>query len=152
MKALRAFLKEEKQKRDELLAQKPQSLEDDADFEAISKINDEWNQKVAKIREARLKAERIAMREEIEWQLEQQMEYEEEQRRKTNELVLREKVIHIRHVPFSCASWLSGASLTVIYFVVDFRKPQNRLLFVKISMKHLSWHFKARPISTLPSI
>lgn len=74
------------------LAQKPQSIEDDADFEVISKINDEWNQNVAKIREARLEAERIAMREEIKWQLEQQREYEEEQRRQTNELVLREKV------------------------------------------------------------
>lgn len=92
MKALRAFFAEEKRKRDEALAQKPQSIEDDADFEVVSKINDEWNRNVAKIREARLENERIAMRQEIQWQLEQQREYEEEQRQKTNELVLREKV------------------------------------------------------------
>lgn len=92
MRSLYAYFKEDKQRRDEALAQKPQSLEDDADFEAISKINDEWNQKVAKIREARLAAERNTMREEIAWQLEKQREYEEEQRLKTNELVQREKV------------------------------------------------------------
>lgn len=93
MKALSAFFRDEKLKRDEALAQKPQSIEDDADFERISKINDEWNREVAKIREARLRAERIQMQEEIRWQLEQQRVYEEEQRRITNELVLREKVI-----------------------------------------------------------
>lgn len=92
MKALRAFFEEENRKRDEALAQKPQSIEDDADFESVSKINDEWNRSVAKIREARLENERIAMRQEIQWQLEQQREYEEEKRQKTNELVLREKV------------------------------------------------------------
>lgn len=92
MKSLKGFFREEKLKREEALARKPQSAEDDADFERISKINDEWNREVAKIREARLKAERIAMQQEIEWQLEQQREYEAEQRRKTNELVLKEKV------------------------------------------------------------
>lgn len=92
MKSLHAYFREEKQKRDEALAQKPQSAEDDADFERISQINDEWNRNIAKIRDERLKAERIAMRQEIQWQLEQQREYEEEQRRKTNELVLKEKV------------------------------------------------------------
>lgn len=92
MKALSAWFHEEKLKRDEALARKPQSIEDDADFERISKINDEWNREVAKVREARLKAERIQMEQEIKWQLEQQREYEDEQRRITNELVLREKV------------------------------------------------------------
>lgn len=92
MKSLRAYFREDKLKRDEALAQKPQSAEDDADFERISKINDEWNQEVAKVRDARLKAERIAMQQEIQWQLKQQREYEAEQRRKTDELVLREKV------------------------------------------------------------
>lgn len=92
MKSLHAYFREEKRKRDEALAQKPQSAEDDADFERISKINNEWNQNIAKIRDERLKAERIAMQEKILWQLDQQREYEEEQRRKTNELVLKEKV------------------------------------------------------------
>lgn len=92
MTSMRAYFREEKRKRDEALAKKPQSIEDDADFERISKINDEWNQNVAKIREQRLKAERIQMHQEIQWQLEQQKEYEEEQRHKMNELVLREKV------------------------------------------------------------
>lgn len=92
MKSLRAYFREDKLKRDEALAKKPQSAEDDADFERISKINDEWNQEVAKVRDARLKTERIAMQKEIQWQLEQQREYEAEQRRKTDELVLREKV------------------------------------------------------------
>lgn len=79
-------------KRDEALAQKPQSIADDADFERISKINDEWNRNVAKVREARLEAERIQMQKQIRWELEQQREYEEEERRKINELVLKEKV------------------------------------------------------------
>lgn len=92
MKSLKAYFREEKLKRDEALAQKPQSIADDADFERISKINDEWNRNVAKVREARLKAERIQMQKQIRWELEQQREYEEEERRKINELVLKEKV------------------------------------------------------------
>lgn len=92
MKSLKAYFREEKLKRDEALAQKPQSIADDADFERISKINDEWNRNVAKVREARLEAERIQMQKQIRWELEQQREYEEEERRKINELVLKEKV------------------------------------------------------------
>lgn len=92
MKSLYAFFREEKLKRDEALAQKPQSAEDDADFERISKINNEWNQEVAKVREARLNAERIAMQKEIQWQLEEQRAYEAEQRQIVDELVRREKV------------------------------------------------------------
>lgn len=92
MASLRNFFQEEKRKRDESLAQKPQSIEDDADFERISKINDEWNRNVAKIREARLTKERTEMRKRIEWELEQQREYEEEERRRVNEMVLKEKV------------------------------------------------------------
>lgn len=92
LKSLKAYFREEKLKRDEALAQKPQSIADDADFERISKINDEWNRNVAKVREARLKAERIQMQKQIRWELEQQREYEEEERRKINELVLKEKV------------------------------------------------------------
>ena len=105
MKSLKEFFREEKLKREEALAQKPQSAEDDADFERISKINDEWNREVAKVREARLKAERIAMQEEIKWQLEQQREYEAEQRQKTNELVLREKV-EFNFICSQSISWL----------------------------------------------
>lgn len=92
MKSLKAYFREEKLKRDEALAQKPQSIADDADFERISKINDEWNRNVAKVRGARLEAERIQMQKQIRWELEQQREYEEEERRKINELVLKEKV------------------------------------------------------------
>lgn len=72
--------------------QKPQSIQDDADFERVSKINDEWNESVAKVRAVRLEKERREMQQQIERNLEEQMEYEEEQRRITNELVLREKV------------------------------------------------------------
>lgn len=98
LKALKAYFLEEKLKRDEAMAKKPQSIEDDADFERISKINDEWNRKVAAVREARLNAERIAMEDEIKWQLEKQREYEEEQRRITNEMVLKEKVTMQRKI------------------------------------------------------
>lgn len=93
MKSLYAYYKREKEKRIEASVQKPQSIQDDADFERISKINDEWNRNVAKIREARLERERREMKEQIERNLVEQMEYEEEQRRITNEMVLREKVI-----------------------------------------------------------
>lgn len=96
MKSLKAYFREEKLKRDEALAQKPQSLADDADFERSNKINDEWNRNVVKIREARLKTERIQMQKKIRWELEQQREYEEEERRKINELVLKEKVLNRR--------------------------------------------------------
>lgn len=92
MASLRNFFAEEKRKRDESLAQKPQSIEDDADFERIMKINDEWNRNVAKIREARLAKERTDMRKRIEWELEQQRQYEEEERIRVNEMVLKEKV------------------------------------------------------------
>lgn len=92
---MKAYFQEQKRQQDVAAAQKPQSIADDADFERISKINDEWNRNVAQIRESRLKAERIQMQKQIEWELEQQREYEEEQWRKTNELVLREKVCSI---------------------------------------------------------
>lgn len=92
MKSLRAYFVEEKKLREEALAQKPQSMEDDADFERISKINDEWNRNIVKIREARLAKERVQRKKQIQQFIEQQQEYEEEQRRITNELVLREKV------------------------------------------------------------
>lgn len=107
MASLRNFFQEEKRKRDESLAQKPQSIEDDADFERISKINDEWNRNVAKIREARLTKERTEMRKRIEWELEQQREYEEEERRRVNEMVLKEKVCKCCTMCFTLESrWL----------------------------------------------
>lgn len=92
MASLRNYFEEEKRKRDEALAEKPQSIEDDADFEKVLKINDEWNRNVAKIREERLTQQRIEMRKKIEWELEQQRQYEEEERRRINEMVLKEKV------------------------------------------------------------
>lgn len=92
MASLRNFFAEEKRKRDAALAEKPQSIEDDADFERTSKINDEWNRNVAKIRDERLAQQRTEMRKKIEWELEQQRQYEEEERRRINELVLKEKV------------------------------------------------------------
>lgn len=92
MASLRNFFEEEKRKHDAALAEKPQSIEDDADFERISKINDEWNRNVAKMRDARLSKERTEMRKRIEWELEQQQLYEEEERQRVNELVLKEKV------------------------------------------------------------
>lgn len=92
MASLRNYFAEEKRKHDEALAEKPQWIEDDADYERINEINDEWNRNVAKIRNERLKQQRIQMREKIEWELEQQHQYEEEERRRINELVLKEKV------------------------------------------------------------
>lgn len=90
--ALMGYYMEKNANQDEGQAQIEQSLDDDAEFERISKINDEWAHKVGQVREARLKSERIAMQEEIQFQLKQQREYEEEQRRISNELVLKEKV------------------------------------------------------------
>lgn len=92
MASLRNFFAEEKRKRDAALAEKPQSIEDDADFERITKINDEWNRNVEKIRNERLAQQRAEMRKKIEWELEQQRQYEEEERRRVNEMVLKEKV------------------------------------------------------------
>lgn len=92
MASLRNYFVEEKHKREAALAEKPQSIEDDADFERITKINDEWNRNVAKIRIARLEQQRIQMREKIQWELEQQRQYEDEERQRLNELVLKEKV------------------------------------------------------------
>lgn len=140
MASLRNFFHEEKRKRDESLAQKPQSIEDDADFERISKINDEWNRNVAKMREARLTKERTEMRKRIEWELEQQREYEEEERRRVNEMVLKEKVCKFCMICVQCDR---GADCVLIYYfhsISTSRKPQNRLLYEKILTKHLSWH------------
>lgn len=92
MASLRNYFAEETHRREEALAEKPQSIEDDADFERITQINDEWNRNVAKIRNERLKQERIQMREKIESELQQQRQYEEEQRKRINDLVLKEKV------------------------------------------------------------
>lgn len=92
MASLRNYFVEEKHRREEALAEKPQSIEDDADFERITQINDEWNRNVAKMRDERLKQQRIEMRERIESELEQQRQYEEDERKRVDELVLKEKV------------------------------------------------------------
>lgn len=87
-----AHYREEKLRSLAASKEKPQSLQDDADFARISKINDEWNRQVGKEREARLDRERREMKEQIERNLQEHMEWEEEQKRITNELVLKEKV------------------------------------------------------------
>lgn len=92
MKTLYAHYREEKSNIVAASKAKPQSLQDDADFERISKINDEWNRQIRNVREVRLERERREMREQIERNLQEQMEWEEEQKRITNELVLKEKV------------------------------------------------------------
>lgn len=92
MLSLRNYFENVNRQREEALAEKPKSIEDDADFEEIKQINDEWNRNVAKIRNERLKQQRIQMRQQIESELEQQRQYEEEERRRLNELVLSEKV------------------------------------------------------------
>lgn len=98
MLSLQNYFAEEKRKREEALAEKPQKIEDDADFERITQINDEWNRNVAKVRDERLKQQRIQMRQQIELELEQQREYEEEERRRLNELVLKEKVCSTQNI------------------------------------------------------
>lgn len=92
MKTLYAYYREEKHREIAASERAPQSIQDDADFERVTKINDEWNRQVGKAREARLDRERREMKEQIERNLQEQMEWEEEQRRIKNELVLKEKV------------------------------------------------------------
>lgn len=153
MKSLRAYFRDEKLKREEALAQKSQTAEDDADFEKISKINDEWNRQVAKVREARLNAERIAMQDEIQWQLEQQREYEAEQRRITDELVLQEKVYLVTFPNDLLHSLFHPKFIHEFSNAFGhFRKRQNHLSFVRISMRPLNWLFRTKAISILPSI
>lgn len=91
MKSIYAYYRQEKINRIETSA-KESTRQDDADFENVLKINNEWNQTVAKLREVRLAKEHREMAEQIRKNLEEQKEYEEEQRRITNEIVLREKV------------------------------------------------------------
>lgn len=92
MRSLRNYFHKEKLLKQEALSKKPQSIEDNADFERVSKINDEWNRSVAKIRAARLANERIEEKIRIEQEIAQIKEYEEEQRQLVDELVQREKV------------------------------------------------------------
>lgn len=92
MKTLYAYYREEKWKEINASEKKPQSIQDKADFARISIINDEWNREVGKAREARLNQERQEMKEQIERNLQEQMEWEEEQKRITNEFIRKEKV------------------------------------------------------------
>lgn len=101
MRSLRKYFENERLLKEEALSKKPQSIEDDADFERISKINDEWNRNVAEIRAARLAKERIEEKLRIEQEIAQIEEYKEEQRQLTNELVLREKVCSISNFNIS---------------------------------------------------
>lgn len=92
MRALNQHFRDEKQRRDEILAQKPASAEQDADFERITKMNDEWNRQVAEVRQARLAKERVEEEIRILEDIEQRKEKQEAERRRVNELVLKEKV------------------------------------------------------------
>lgn len=98
MRSLRNYFQKEKLLKEEALSKKPQSIEDDADFERVSKINDEWNRSVAEIRAARLANERIEEEIRIEQEIAQVKEYEEEQRQLVDELVQREKVCSMFHL------------------------------------------------------
>lgn len=92
MRALNQHFRDDKQRRDEILAQKPASAEQDADFERITKMNDEWNRQVAEVRQARLAKERVEEEIRILEDIEQRKEKQEAERRRVNELVLKEKV------------------------------------------------------------
>lgn len=92
MRAVRQHFSEEKRKRDELAVEKTFKHEDDIEFEQISKINDEWNRNVAEIREARLAKQRVDEEIRILEDIEQRKERQEEERRRINELVRKEKV------------------------------------------------------------
>lgn len=64
----------------------------DINFAHILKTNVEWNQRIAEIREARQAKERTNEEARILEDIERREAEREEQRRRTNELVLKEKV------------------------------------------------------------
>lgn len=107
MESLEKHFRGLKAKRDVLLSKETVDGEKDADYARISKINDQWNRDVAEVRIARVARERAEEEDRILADIERRDAEREEQRRKINELVLKEKVrgITLELCPF-CAPTL----------------------------------------------
>lgn len=92
MRALTQHFLEEKRNRVELSTQiQPH----DANLDRIEKINDDWNRNLAELREVRLAKQRAEEEIQILEDIERRQEEQETERRRINELVLKEKVRRI---------------------------------------------------------
>lgn len=81
-----------KAEREAVSVEKAALVTPDINFAHILKTNVEWNQRIAEIREARQAKERTNEEARILEDIERREAEREEQRRRTNELVLKEKV------------------------------------------------------------
>lgn len=93
MRSLRLHFKEEAAMRQLQLQEKPESLEDDQEFEEISKINDEWNARIAQEREVRLQEQAEIRTQLVLAEIETKNEAAEQARERFSRRVERESVM-----------------------------------------------------------
>lgn len=91
MRSVRAFFREEVQRKKEKVAQELTPADEEAEFQRCSAINEQWNLEIAKIRNERVARENAERGEFIKGRLEAKKIRDQERLVKVNENVRREK-------------------------------------------------------------
>lgn len=92
MNSVRAFLREEVQRKTLMVAQELTPADEEADYQRRCAINDGWNLEIAKIRDARIAKENAERREYIQTRLELKVTRRQEELAKIEARVLQEKL------------------------------------------------------------
>jgi len=61
MRSIRAFFREEVQMKQQMLEQELTPADEGAEFQRVSAINDQWKLEIARIRDERLKEEKLSV-------------------------------------------------------------------------------------------
>lgn len=93
MRSLCLHFKEEAALRELQLHEKPESLEDDLEFEEISKINDEWNARIAQERDVYLQEQAEIRQQFVLAEIDRKNEAAEEAKERFSRRVERESVM-----------------------------------------------------------
>lgn len=101
MRSLRLHFQEEAAQKEERTGDQPQAIADDSDFENVSKINAQWNARIAEEREVRLAKESEERHEKIYQEVEEKKMTEAEIREKLNETIRNEMVNYHRSMIYS---------------------------------------------------
>lgn len=91
MRSVRAFFRDEVQRKKQIVAQELTPADEEAEFQRCSAINEEWNLEIAKIRNERIIKENAERAEFIKSRLEAKKIRDKERIDKADEMVRREK-------------------------------------------------------------
>jgi small subunit ribosomal protein S26 len=91
MRSIRLFFRQEVKRKEQIVAQELTPADEEAEFQRCSSINDQWNLEIAKIRNERLAKENAERAEFIKSRLEAKKIRDEENLRKVDAIVKREK-------------------------------------------------------------